>query len=390
LGGPRGRRPKKRFQDYRSRHSIRGGGQLISNDRDTLRVFISYARRDASAFAEELLCGLEVAGFEAFLDRHDIAAGEDWEARLGGLIASADTVVYVITPAAVASERCKWEVDRAAALSKRVIPIVALDVAEAETPEALKRLNYIFFTQGHSFAKSLGELAKALRVDLDWIREHTRLSEVARRWQERERSEVLLLRGAELEAAKAWLTQWRTPAPEPTDLHRAFIAASEAAEGAVIKRERARARRVLVAVSAAAVVFAGLAGVSWVFWQRAEIATERAKTAEREAQETAAGALFYEGIYWLRVAFESDRQFRTESLSKAEGAFARGLRAIGSEDAEIGEGSVSLEGVLRYGRRYAIHCSGRRAAGPGDAESEGPRQYFSRALGLATCWRVRD
>lgn len=58
----------------------------MANERDALRVFISYARRDASAFAEELLQGLEVAGFEAFLDRHDIAAGEDWEARLGGFL----------------------------------------------------------------------------------------------------------------------------------------------------------------------------------------------------------------------------------------------------------------------------------------------------------------
>jgi hypothetical protein len=33
-------------------------------------------------------------GFEPYLDKHDIAAGEDWEARLGRLIESADTVVF--------------------------------------------------------------------------------------------------------------------------------------------------------------------------------------------------------------------------------------------------------------------------------------------------------
>jgi TIR domain len=51
-------------------------------------------------------------GFEPYLDKHDIAAGEDWETRLGRLIEAADTVVYVISPDAVASERCAWEVDR--------------------------------------------------------------------------------------------------------------------------------------------------------------------------------------------------------------------------------------------------------------------------------------
>src|SRR5215471_8068465 len=123
--------------------------------REALRVFISYARRDASVFAEELLQGLEVAGFEASLDRHDIAAGEDWEARLGGLIQAADTVVFVLSPVAVASERCIWEVKKAEALSKRIIPVVAIDVPEAQTPAGLKRLNYISFTERHSFIRAL-------------------------------------------------------------------------------------------------------------------------------------------------------------------------------------------------------------------------------------------
>ncbi|MET0724065.1 MAG: toll/interleukin-1 receptor domain-containing protein, partial [Tardiphaga sp.] len=57
-----------------------------------LKIFISYARSDSSDFADELVAGLELAGFEPFLDRHDIVAGEDWEARLAGLIHQADTV----------------------------------------------------------------------------------------------------------------------------------------------------------------------------------------------------------------------------------------------------------------------------------------------------------
>lgn len=214
----------------------------MAQAKEALRVFISYARRDASAFAEELLCGLEVAGFEAFLDRHDIEAAVDWEERLGGLIQSADTIVFVITPAAIASKRCEWEVQRAEALSKRVIPVLLIDVPEDQTPFGLKRLNYIFFNKGH-FAAPLGELVRALRVDVEWIREHTRLAEAARRWQARDKNEMLLLRGPELAAARHWLAAWKEPAPEPTDLHRAFINASDAAEGAGLKEERERLRR---------------------------------------------------------------------------------------------------------------------------------------------------
>jgi hypothetical protein len=47
-----------------------------------LKVFISYSRRDSAEFADELVAGLELAGFAPFLDRYDIAPGEDWEARL--------------------------------------------------------------------------------------------------------------------------------------------------------------------------------------------------------------------------------------------------------------------------------------------------------------------
>ena len=195
-----------------------------------LSVFISYARADGSAFAEELVAGLETAGFDPFLDRQDIAAGEDWEVRLGHLLDRADTVVYVISPAFVASERCAWEVERALNLNKRIIPLVLIEVPEADTPENLRKLNYIYFSKPNSFGPGLRQLAEALRTDIDWVREHTRLAELGGRWKEQGSSDALLLRGTELSAAQGWLKDWSPGAPQPTDLHRTFIAASEALE----------------------------------------------------------------------------------------------------------------------------------------------------------------
>ena len=91
---------------------------------EKLKVFISYSRGDSAAFADELVAGLELAGFAPFLDRHDIAAGEPWELRLGGLIEQSDTVVFVVSPEAVKSPHCVWEVDRTLELSKRLLPII--------------------------------------------------------------------------------------------------------------------------------------------------------------------------------------------------------------------------------------------------------------------------
>src|SRR5262245_43594707 len=105
------------------------------------KVFISNSRKDHS-FAEELLAGLEVGNFEPFLDRHDIAAGEAWEERLGNLIHSADVVVFVVSPHSVASERCGWEIDKAESLAKRLLPVVWRPLPESQAPKRLARLNW--------------------------------------------------------------------------------------------------------------------------------------------------------------------------------------------------------------------------------------------------------
>src|SRR5262245_29600915 len=97
---------------------------------DRLRVFVSYARSDSSDFAEYLVVALKLAGFDAYLDRHDIAKAEDWEARIGDLIVRSDTVLFVISPAAIKSERCDWEVKHAVHLGKPLVPVQWIHVNE--------------------------------------------------------------------------------------------------------------------------------------------------------------------------------------------------------------------------------------------------------------------
>jgi hypothetical protein len=63
-------------------------------------------------FAQDLLAGLEVGGFEPYLDKHDIAGLEELEARLGWLIEAADNYHLRHFADAVASERFGWEVER--------------------------------------------------------------------------------------------------------------------------------------------------------------------------------------------------------------------------------------------------------------------------------------
>jgi hypothetical protein len=209
---------------------------------EKLKVFISYSRKDSTAFVDELVLGLEDRGFTPILDRHDIKPGEPWEARLGGLIEQSDTVVFVVSPEAVKSERCDWEIDKTLALSKRLLPVIYKPL-DTEIPPKLSELQFIRFDTAPGMMRPLRELAEALRIDLDWVREHTRLGELAARWERRARPDSLLLRGDDLGAAKAWMATRKVGAPEITDAQRALISASEDAEAKRLGNERAQLER---------------------------------------------------------------------------------------------------------------------------------------------------
>ena len=222
------------------------------NAGEKLKVFISYSRTDSAAFADELLAGLEVAGFAPFVDRQNIEPGEPWEARLGGLIAQSDTVVFVVSPGAIKSEHCRWEVDQTVKLSKRLLPVMFKQVPELDIPEKLRRLQFVPFDAELGFARPLKLLAEALRVDLHWIREHTRIGELAKRWDGRGRPESLLLRGDDLDATRVWMAARKAAAPEITDAQRAFVIASEEAETTRLGNERAQLEEMARAQAATA------------------------------------------------------------------------------------------------------------------------------------------
>src|ERR1700686_4012004 len=97
------------------------------------RIFISYSRKDM-AFADRLEAALKARGFEPLIDREEIYAFEDWWKRIEALIGRADTVVFVLSPDAVASEIALKEIAHAASLNKRLAPIVCRTVDDKKVP----------------------------------------------------------------------------------------------------------------------------------------------------------------------------------------------------------------------------------------------------------------
>lgn len=226
------------------------------------RVFISYARADTAA-AEALRSALVAAGVGAYLDRHDIAAGEDWRERLGRLIEAADAVVFLVSPTSVASKMCDWEINRAELLGKRIVPVVCRDAPAQEVPERLSRLNYVFMRTPAEADGALPALEAALKVDVAWVRAHTSYGELAADWDRGGRPSHLLLRGARIDEAERWRDGRPPTAPRVTPQQGAFIAASRrAAVG--------RQRLWVVGSLSVAVVAVGLSVFAWQQRQTAE------------------------------------------------------------------------------------------------------------------------
>ena len=113
-------------------------------DTEQLKVFVSYSRGDV-AFADQLVRLLDDEGFAPIIDRHDIDPAEKWKDRLGALLFSCDTVVFILTNSSAGSPVCQWEVDEAERLGKRMIPITTSDVSDVIPPAQLTDLNYIYF-----------------------------------------------------------------------------------------------------------------------------------------------------------------------------------------------------------------------------------------------------
>ena len=267
------------------------------------RIFISYSRKDM-AFADRLEAALRARGFEPLIDRTEIYAFEDWWKRIEGLIGRADTVVFVLSPDAVASEVALKEVAHATSLNKRFAPIVCRRTDDGAVPEALRRLNFVFFDDPSQFEASADQLAGALNTDIGWVRQHTEYGEEARRWAAGGRKSGLLLRSPVLEEAERWIASRSRDAPEPTAETQAFVAES--------RRGASRRRNILTgSLTAGLIVAFVLAGLAFWQRQRAEQQTKIALANEAHAknQEAIASNSFKLGVFSdRRVAYRFARE----------------------------------------------------------------------------------
>ena len=174
-------------------------------------------------------------------------------------------------------------VTNAASLNKRFAPIVCRRVEDTAIPEALRRLNFVFFDDQAKLEASAERLAEALRTDIGWIRKHTGIWRSCAPMGGGRPAHGLQLRSPVLEDAEHWIASRPRGAPEPTVETQIFVADS--------RRGATRRRNILTGSLAAGLVIAlGLAGVA--YWQRG-IAVQQRQIADQQrkrAEDTLAAA----------------------------------------------------------------------------------------------------
>jgi hypothetical protein len=122
-------------------------------------------------------------------------------------------------------------------------------------------------------------LLETLSTDLAWVREHTRMSELAVAWESRDRSPDFLLEGLALRDAERWQRSHPISAPAPTPLQREFINASRASNDATARRRR-RITRFAYLTAGMMLVLSFLASYQWQnAKQQAKLAVEQSKIA---------------------------------------------------------------------------------------------------------------
>jgi WD40 repeat protein len=242
-------------------------------------VFISYSRRD-SGYVQRLQQELASRGKDVWVDTEGIRDAEVFPAALRRAVEGSDAFVFVISPDSVRSPFCGQEVDHAVELNKRVVPLALREVADVEIPEEIRFRNWIPVGTTE-FAEGVDRLVAAIDTDLEWERQHTRLTVKALEWDAAGRDRSFLVRGSELAAAEQWLAAGADKDPGPTALEQEYLLAARAAAS--------RRQRLLVGISAAvAAVSVGL--LVFALISRSEaisaglVAKARALAAESETQ----------------------------------------------------------------------------------------------------------
>ena len=238
-------------------------------------VFISYSRKD-QAFVKKLFDALTDQKRETWVDWEGIPPTAEWLAEVYAAIDAANAFIYVISPDSTSSEICQLELKHAINQNKRLIPVLLKEVDPGKLHEQVSKINWLRMDEDNVYS-SLNNLLAALDTDLDWVKDHTRLTVRASEWDQHDRDDSRLFRGKNLESAEQWFAAAPDKSLDPTSLQSLYITASR-------QVSNKRQRRLLSGITAGLIVAIGLAIFAWLQRNTAIEEATRAKSSLLSSQ----------------------------------------------------------------------------------------------------------
>ncbi|MEM9164154.1 MAG: TIR domain-containing protein, partial [Cyanobacteria bacterium P01_F01_bin.4] len=219
----------------------------------TLDVFLSHHAADFD-FSHRLNETLVIQGKRTWFTPEGAEGDADTPEDTDQAIDSAENFVFVLSPSSVQSNACLAQLAYAQARQKRIVPVVYRDMLQSALPEGLESISWRDFRRNDGdFLVNFGELFRTLESDPDHVRSHTRLLVKAMEWDTAHRDDSYLLRGKDLAELTQWLKQAINKTPQPTDLQRAYIQASQ-----MLPFKKIKVRSVAIAAAVTTVAISAL------------------------------------------------------------------------------------------------------------------------------------
>jgi tetratricopeptide (TPR) repeat protein len=129
-----------------------------------VKIFVSYSRRDAGDFANQIQKHLSTFNYNIFTDVDSIPAGEIWSNTIEENISNCDIFVVIVTHGALQSPHVEKEVLQAQKEKKTIVPCFHSGARTRYMKWELNKIQGVEFTDEYQLARDL-----FLKIDIETI-----------------------------------------------------------------------------------------------------------------------------------------------------------------------------------------------------------------------------
>lgn len=285
------------------------------------KVFVSYARKDIESVRPFYDLAAELKK-DLWIDWNGIYPTENFMEKIFLEIEGADACVFMLSQNWLSSKSCRLEYEHAVRCKKRLIPVRCAPVEGTAVPEELARLNWVLYDAGRSVSEVLEEVFLAVDIDLEWVREHSRLLQSSRHWDEHHRNSSYCLRSRELRDLEQRISLLKQDtSPALTSLQLQFLSSSRAVVNS-------KMRTSVFVLSVAVFVFATLSVLATALYLQAE---RRRTLVSAQQLASRARLILQERADWLDPCAQAaaDAVLRLGSIGEASVEANYALQSVG-------------------------------------------------------------